>query len=144
MGGEQAVIATEESTGIAIGIGCRKGCPADDIVALVREAISRLSPSAEVAGLFSVTEKTGEPGLAEAAAMLRLPLSFLDRAVLNRFAEQAQSRSSRVEEMFGLPSVAETAALAGAGAGATLLVPRLSSATATCAIAGSHSGAPPA
>jgi cobalt-precorrin 5A hydrolase len=48
----------------------------------------------------------------------------------------ARSCSSRIEDLYGLPSVAETAALAGAGQGATLLVPRRSCPTATCAIAG--------
>ena len=126
---------------IAVGIGCRKGCLAEDIVALVREAIALLPPHAKAAetqavGLFSVAEKMDEPGLAGAAATLRLPLSFLDRAVLQLVAGGARSCSRRVEEMFGLPSVAETAALAGAGAGAVLLVPRRTSPTATCAIAG--------
>ena len=121
---------------IAIGIGCRKDCPAEDIVALVREAMALLPPQAEAAVLFSIADKVGEPGLAQAAAMLRLPISFLDRAVLKLVAGRAQSGSRRVEAMFGLPSVAETAALAGAGRGAVLLVSRRASPTATCAIAG--------
>jgi cobalt-precorrin 5A hydrolase len=127
MGGDQAMIA--------IGIGCRKACPAGDIVELVREALGAL-PDAAPAGLFSVAEKRGEPGLLEAAATLRLPLVFLDRAILALVAGEARSCSRRVEEMFGLPGIAETAALAGAGQGSVLLVPRRASPTATCAIAG--------
>lgn len=125
---------------IAIGVGCRRATPATNIVALVRDALGRLPPDAAPAGLYSIAEKHGEPGLAEAAATLGLPLTFLDRAVLQLVAEQTKSCSRRVEEMFGLPSIAETAALAGASQGgvedAVLLVPRISTPTATCAIAG--------
>jgi cobalt-precorrin 5A hydrolase len=127
MGGTQTMIA--------VGIGCRKGCPASDIVALVREAAT-LAGGATPTGLFSIADKHGELGLADAAATLGLPLVFLDRAVLQLVSGEARSCSRRVEEMFGLPSIAETAALAGAGQGAVLIVPRLATSTATCAIAG--------
>ncbi len=122
---------------IAIGIGCRRKCRAEDIVTLVRDALATLPGTGDVVtGLFSVADKRGEPGLAAAAAALGLPLVFLDRSMLQLVAGGARTRSRRVEEMFGLPSVAETAALAGAGRGAVLLVPRLACATATCAVAG--------
>ena len=135
MGGGQAVIA--------IGIGCRRNCPAADIVALVRDALAALPEAGTAAmGLFSVAEKRGEPGLAAAAAALGLPLAFLDRSVLALVAGEARSCSRRVEAMFGLPSVAETAALAVAGQGAVLLLPRLTCPTATCAVAGPRTGPP--
>ncbi len=121
---------------IAIGIGCRRGAAADEVVALVREAIELLPDEAVPTGLFTLAAKTGEAGIAGAAAALGLPLAFLDQAALALVADEARSSSPRVEEMFGLPGVAETAALAGAGPGAVLLVPRLASATVTCAIAG--------
>ena len=123
---------------IAIGVGCRKACPASDIVGVVRAALELL-PATTARGLFSIAEKRGEPGLEQAAALLGLPLVFLDKAVLRLVAGGARSCSTRVEDLYGLPSVAETAALAGAGQGAVLLVPRRSCPTATCAIA----GAPP-
>ena len=121
---------------IAIGLGCRRGAAADEVVALVREAIDLLPEDVVPTALFSVAEKAGEAGLAGAARSLGLPLSFLDQAVLALVAGEARSCSRRVEEMFGLPCIAETAALAGAGQGAVLLVPRLASRTVTCAIAG--------
>ncbi len=120
---------------IAIGVGCRKGCPPGDILALVRDALAAL-PGSTPTGLFTVTEKRGEPGLAAAAAALDLPLVFLDRPALRHVAGDVRSVSRRVEAMFGLPSVAETAALAGAGPGAVLLVGRRANPRATCAIAG--------
>ena len=121
---------------IAIGVGCRKACPAADILDLVAAALRELAPDQEVRGLFTVADKRGEPGLQQAAAALGLPLVFLDQAVLRLVSGEVRSCSRRVEEMFALPGVAETAALAGAGQGAVLLVPRRASATATCAVAG--------
>ena len=123
---------------IAIGLGCRRGAatPPDEVVALVREAIELLPEEIVPSGLFTLAAKAGEPGLAGAAATLGLPLFFLDHAALALVASEARHRSVRVEEMLGLPGIAETAALAGAGQGAVLLVPRLASASVTCAIAG--------
>ena len=121
---------------IAIGVGCRRGCPAEDIVALVEAALALLPDGSRPGGLYSIAQKRGEAGLAEAARRLALPLTFLDAAGLRLVAADAKSRSRRVEELFGLPSVAETAALAGAGQSAVLLVARLTAPRATCAIAG--------
>ena len=120
---------------IAIGAGCRKDCPADEILGLIRETLAAF-PGATARGLFTVADKKGEPGLEQAAAALGLPLVLLDKAVLQLVAGDAKSCSRRVEELYGLPSIAETAALAGAGQGAVLLSARRNSARATCAIAG--------
>jgi cobalt-precorrin 5A hydrolase len=125
-----------DQTMIAIGVGCRKACPAADILGIVRSALAELSGERAAHGLFTLADKRGEPGLEAAAAALGLPLVFLDKAVLQLVAGGARSCSSRIEDLYGLPSVAETAALAGAGQGASLLVPRRSCPTATCAIAG--------
>jgi len=129
---------------LAIGVGCRSGIGADDIVALVRRAIERAAAAGRVtetpgragrAALFTAVEKQGEAGLREAAVQLAMPLVFLPQAALVGFADKAETRSERVVQLFGVPSLAETAALAGAGLGAELIVPRLSAGGVTCAIA---------
>ena len=127
---------------IAVGLGCRKGCAETEIVALVRATLDLLPESPTKAfALFTVAEKRGEPGLAKAAAILEAPLTYLDHAQLAATAPRTASHSPRVISLFGLPGVAETAALAGAGDGAVLLVPRRATRAATCAIAGpSHLG----
>ncbi|MDR3462464.1 MAG: cobalamin biosynthesis protein [Beijerinckiaceae bacterium] len=119
---------------IAIGAGCRKGCPADEIIALIRAALETV-PGEQAQGLFTIDQKRGEPGLEQAAAALDLPLVFVGQAALQNVAADATFYSHRIEDMYGLPSIAETAALAGAGDGAVLLVTRRASARATCAIA---------
>ena len=121
---------------IAIGIGCRKDCPADDIVALVRETVAFLPPSTQPEGLFSIEAKRGEAGLVEAATLLGLPIGYIKREELRTFADGASHTSDRVLALHNVPSVAETAALAGAGEGSVLLIRRRASARATCAIAG--------
>ncbi len=74
----------------------------------------------------------------EAARHLGLDLVFLDRDALREQAPFVQTRSIRAESRFGVPSVAEAAALAGAGPGAALIVPRIASQGVTCAIAQSR------
>ena len=120
----------------AIGVGCRAGCPADTIAALIRRALDGAAiDDAAIMAVFTTIEKQAEPGIKAAAAALSLPVVYLPRAALEAAAPSAQTRSERVVALFGVPSVAETAALAGAGAGARLIVPRISADGATCAIA---------
>ena len=119
---------------IAIGLGCRKGVSGEVIASLVREALGRIEQSG-AAALFTVDAKRAEAGLAQAALALAMPLHFLPQEALAAVADKAQTRSARVEALFSVPSVAETAALAGAGAGAVLILPRIACENATCAIA---------
>ena len=119
---------------IAIGLGCRKGVSGEVIASLVREALAGIEqPGA--AALFTVDAKRREAGLAQAALALAMPLHFVTQEALAAVADKAQTRSPRVESLFGVPSVAETAALAGAGPGAVLILPRIARENVTCAIA---------
>lgn len=100
---------------IAAGLGCRAGCPVADIVAAVRRAAAENGVAvAEVRALYSADFKASEPGLRRAADALGKPLLFLSTLALAEHAASVATRSERVLERFGLPSVAETAALAGA------------------------------
>ncbi len=119
---------------IAIGIGCRRGVPAHAIEAMVRPLLAQ-NAGAAPAGLFTIADKAGEPGLVEAASRLGLGLTFLTREALRAQAPGVRTRSPRSEAEFGVPSVAEAAALAGAGTNATLIVPRVAAGGVTCAVA---------
>ena len=118
---------------IAIGLGCRKNCSGEEVAALVRNALAQVDAMGE-AGLFTVLDKKDEGGLFEAAALLEMPLTFLPRARLAACMDQVQTKSLKAERLYGLASISEAAALAGAGAGAKLILPRIASANATCAI----------
>lgn len=120
---------------LAIGLGLRRGATAQAIVALVSRALERAGEPAGEAALFTVAGKEAQAALHEAAAMLGLPLAFLPRAALASQSGAAITRSDRVVALFGVPSVAETAALAGAGAGSALIVPRMTADGVACAIA---------
>jgi cobalt-precorrin 5A hydrolase len=120
---------------LAIGLGCRRGCSADEIVALVEESCRGLDRAG--ARLFTIERKRHEPGLLDAAHRLALPLAFFEHAALMGVPGVA-TVSARVAAAVGVPSVAEAAALAGAGAGARLVVPRRATAGATCAVARSE------
>lgn len=100
---------------IAAGLGCRRGCSAEDIVAALRQA-SRESGVAvsDVRALYSADFKAAEPGLSRAADLLDRPLRLLSRAALAAWSARALSASQAVTRRFALPSVAETSALAGA------------------------------
>jgi len=119
---------------VAIGLGCRKGVSGEVIASLVREALARIEQNG-AAALFTVDGKRHEAGMAQAAQALAMPLHFLTQEALAAVADRAQTCSPRVEALFGVPSVAETAALAGAGPGAVLILPRIARDDATCAIA---------
>jgi cobalt-precorrin 5A hydrolase len=123
-------------TTVAVGIGCKRGCSGEVIVALVERAIAAAACARAPAALFTHEAKISEAGLASASNALGLPLVFLDAQVLRQASLRAATNSPRVMAMFGLPSIAEAAALVGAGPSSVLLVARMSEGGASCAIAG--------
>ncbi len=110
---------------IVAGIGCRRCCPASDIIALVHQA-------GGADALAAPAWKQDEPGLLEAADRLGLPLSFVDDAALAAVQAQCPTQSAVVARAVGVASVAEAAALAGGGA---LVLARISGGMATLALA---------
>jgi len=115
------------------GIGCRRGVPTTDVVSAVRLAASQVEGALDA--LATTREKISEEGVIAAATLLGLPLLCAEDAALSDVADKAVTRSARVLALKGLPSIAETAALAAAGPGARIIVPRVVAGAATCAIA---------
>ena len=114
---------------IVAGFGFR----AETSLAALQDALARAGGAAGVTHLATVAAKA--EGLAGLAAALGLPVVAVAAEVLA--AQAVVTRSGRVEALHGTGSVAEAAALAGAGSGARLRGPRVVSAdgTATAAIA---------
>ena len=108
---------------IVAGIGCRRGCPAGAIVALVR------GTGAEA--LAAPAWKRGEPGLLEAAALLSVPLWFVEAAALAAVQDRCPTRSAVVARAVGVASVAEAVVLASGG---VLTRARFGVGWATCAV----------
>ena len=125
---------------LAIGLGLRSGASCAAIMAVAEAALQQartLAPHANFAGagLFTVESKCGEPGLSAAAERLARPLTFLPRRALAAEDSRVLTRSTLAQTHYGVGSVAEAAALAGAGPDSVLLAPRLSGGGVTCAVA---------
>jgi cobalt-precorrin 5A hydrolase len=120
---------------VAIGVGCRAGVAGEMIAALARRALKEAgAPEGEI-GMFTLAAKADEPGLIEAARLLRAKLTPLSLAALNAQGGRILTPSAPAQTRFGAPNIAEAAALAGAGEGGRLLGPRLAADGATCAVA---------
>lgn len=124
------------SRDLVAGIGFRRAAGADEIVALVCGAlvVAEASPD-RLAALATAEDRADEPAFREAAAALGCEAIGLSPAALSAVDTRVPTRSARIEQLRGVGSLAEASALAGAGEGGTLLVPRIASARVTCALA---------
>jgi cobalt-precorrin 5A hydrolase len=121
---------------IALGIGCRRNASASEIEAVIVQALVAANLDAgEIAVIATAVDKLREPGVIEAANRFGRPLLGIATADLAAVADLAVTRSDLVLRLRGVPSVAETAALAAIGRTARLILPRLANGSATCALA---------
>lgn len=126
---------------IAAGLGCRAGCPVEHVLAALEQALAAGGcVLEELSGLYTAEFKRAEPALLLAAERLGKPLLGLPLAQLQAQNGKALSCSAQSLERFGVLSIAETAALAGAARGAGPSEPRLLgtrsiAGSATCALA---------
>jgi cobalt-precorrin 5A hydrolase len=128
MAGEEAMIVA--------GIGCRRGTLTEDIVNLVHAVLARLEvPREKLDAIATETSKANERGIEDAARCLSVRLIPCRIADLEQVADQVITRSSRVQALKGVPSIAEASALVAAGRNARLLGARVATDKVTCAIA---------
>lgn len=121
---------------IVAGIGCRAGATAQEIDAVIAAALSNGGLAKDALNLIATSfAKAAEQGIAVAAASRGLRLMLIEQTDLEAVSGRAVTKSERVQELMGVPSVAECAALAAAGAAARLVVPRVAVGPATCALA---------
>ena len=121
---------------VMLGVGCARGCPADELVELVMQELAKADiNAAAIAGVFSVDLKADEPALQALASILAVPLRVFDRDVLAAQAPRLHSPSHAVLDEIGIPGVAEAAALAAAGDAGILIHPKAKSGQATMALA---------
>ena len=121
---------------IVAGIGSKRGVSVDEVLAAFDAALERAALARDdVALIAAPAVEGGEAGISEAAAKLGLPLVLVPQTQLEAASNRTQTRSERVIALLRVPSAAETAALAAAGATARLLGPRLALGPVTCALA---------
>ena len=114
---------TEALKTIIVGVGCRRGIPADQIIQAIHRALATAHVALDqVRMLASADIKADEPGLLEAMRQLGVPLRLISSDEL-RQCPRDFSRSEFVKEKVDLPAVAEPAALL-AGRRTRLLLPR--------------------
>ena len=135
LGCEPVITTTTEAVkDLIVGVGCRRGIPGPSIVAAIREGLAAAGCElARVRLLASADVKAHEPGLWEAARELGLPLRIIAADEIAG-SVRAFEHSQFVEEMVGLPAVAEPAALL-AGRRTRLILPKKALHGVTLAIA---------
>jgi cobalt-precorrin 5A hydrolase len=128
MGGGKAMIVA--------GVGFRQSVAADEIVALVEQALERASFTRDALGKLATVEALATlPAFTEAARRLDVVAMPVAQAALVEAAPHVRTQSARSIAAHGVGSVAEAAALAAAGPYAKLILERISSGSATCALA---------
>ena len=135
LGAEPVVSTTTEAVkDLIVGVGCRRGVAAGDIVAAVRAALTAAACDlARVRLLASADLKAEEFGLIEAARELALPLRLIGSEEIRQTSYAFQT-SSFVQDKVDLPAVAEPVALL-AGRRTRLILPRQVFHSVTVAIA---------
>ncbi len=121
----------------ALGVGCARDCAVDELAVLVDEALAEAGLcAASLHSVNTLTLKADEPAVIALAAKLGLPMRVFEAPVLDAQTPRLAHPSDVVFTEVGTHGVSEAAALAQAGEGATLRVPKRKTANATCAIAG--------
>ncbi len=93
-----------------LGMGCRRGIPADEILDHVHLVFSdRGLALKSIISLGSIEAKSDEAGLLEAARKLGVEPLFYSKETLG--VVEVPTPSSRVQKRMGVPSVAEAAAI---------------------------------
>jgi len=117
----------------AVGVGFSSLATAEAIAAGVRLAFERAGMT-EATLHVSARKRDSEP-LKQAAQMLGIPLVFHDEADLQKRDSDVVSRSPLVMTLAGVGSLAEAAALLGAGENSRLIVEKFSLNGVSCAVA---------
>ncbi|OCO99026.1 MULTISPECIES: cobalamin biosynthesis protein [unclassified Ensifer] len=122
---------------LVLGLGCERGTLPEDMIALAKRALADAGASAHDLRLVaSLDARAEEPAILAAARHFSVPAVFYDAATLEAEASRLVNPSEIVFAYTGCHGVAEGAALVGAGRDAVLIVPKITSAQATAAIAG--------
>jgi cobalamin biosynthesis protein CbiG len=119
-------------SGLVVGAGCSRGCPAEELLALIGAVLDEAGARPDaVRALATVDRRADEPGMVAAARHHGWPLVTHAAPALREVA--VPTPSAVVATHVGTPSVAEAAALLSTGG--ALLVAKRRSARATCALA---------
>lgn len=121
---------------LALGVGCERHAAQEELIALIKSTLSEnnLSPLT-VACVTSIDLKSDERAVHAAADHFGQTPRFFTASELEAEAPRLQNPSDIVFAEVGCHGVSEGAALAAAGSTSSLIVPKVKSKRATCAIA---------
>ncbi|HTI85516.1 MAG TPA: precorrin-3B C(17)-methyltransferase [Alphaproteobacteria bacterium] len=121
---------------LAIGVGCERGASGTEMIRAVRAALKKAGLSENSAAcIASLDLKADETAVHDTAESLGVPARFFTAARLERERPRLKNPSKTVFAAVGCHGVAEGAALAAAGRGAALIVPKITGKRVTVAIA---------
>jgi cobalt-precorrin 5A hydrolase len=121
---------------IVAGVGFRTSCSAEELVALIGRA--KQAQGVVATALATPAFKADDPELIRAAKVLGLEIISISPTAMLAAQPHCLTRSPAALAAIGVAAVSEACALAGAGPGARLLAPKLTSAAASCALAQGH------
>ena len=125
------------------GIGCRSGVSTEQVESALESAVEALEaalrnmPPAErvLTAIATPATKSHEPGILAAAASRGIALLLISQPNLEAANPATLTHSEHSMAAMNVHSVAEAAALAGAGPRSRLLGPRIVVGPVTCALA---------
>ena len=128
---------------LVIGLGCRQGCSAEHLRALIEHSLGKAGISlSEISALASIDTKQHEPGLLQVAAHLNLRLEVFSAEQLAPYTSRLSHHSTIAFEHTGCFGRAESASLALSEQlgtwPASLLITLQKSSAATFALASSE------
>ncbi len=129
---------------LALGVGCARHCPPEELLGLARRALAEAGfAEAEVARVVSIDVKADEAAVHALAEALGVEARFYPAERLERETPRLATPSETVFAEVGCHGVAEGAALAAAGPTAPLAIAKRKSANATVAAAEIGEGGAP-
>lgn len=120
----------------ALGVGCIRNCPPDDLVEFVNRNLSELGISqGSIEGIYSIDLKSDEPAIHLLAQNIGVEARFYTPEILETQYDKLKNPSEAVYREVCCHGVSEGACLARAGQDGRLVIEKIKSDTATMALA---------
>jgi cobalt-precorrin 5A hydrolase/precorrin-3B C17-methyltransferase len=121
---------------LTLGIGCERGAPADEAIALAEEVLAQSGyKRASIAAIGSIELKADEPAIHAVASHFGVPARFFEAQELEALTQRLANPSEVVFAETGCHGVAEGAALALSGPDGELVVEKRKGKRVTAAMA---------
>lgn len=126
---------------LALGVGCERNADAEELITLASQTLNNAGLAAGAVGcVVSIDLKADEAAVRALAGHLGVPARFFTAAQLEEQTGRLATPSDVVFQETGCHGVSEGSALAAVGAMGSLVVPKVKSVRATCAIARAGDG----